>query len=140
MDRKIRRLLFGVALVAFMVLALPAFGQADPPPVDEGVVFNLAWLSATIGFFLPLVISFFKRQNWSTQVKRIVSLFIAAVVGVVTVGFQAEWVFGSASDFLQLAANSVVDIFVVSQVAYLSFWKDTAPERALENIGSGPAV
>lgn len=136
MDRKIRRLLFLGALFAFMLVALPASGQTEPPPVSEGVIFNLEWLNVTIGFFLPFVISAFKRRQWSIQVKRIVSFFIAAIVGVVTVGFQAEWVFASAQDFLKLAVNSVVDIFVVSQVAYLSMWKDTAPERALESIGS----
>lgn len=98
------------------------------------VVFDLAWVGAVIAFFLPLLTSFVKRQNWSDQTKRVVALIVAAVVGVVNVGVQEGWEFGA--DMLSLVVFSIAEVYTVAQVAYQNFWKDTAPERTLAAVGS----
>lgn len=99
-------------------------------------VFDLAWVGAVIGFFLPLVTSAVKQQTWGTQAKRVLALVIAAIAGVVNVGVQAGWEFASAGDFIQLAVFSVVDVYVAAAVVYRNFWEDTKAETSLAAIGS----
>lgn len=141
MRRQIARLLtvlMGVAslmLVATIALA----STSEDAPVEPGVTFDLDWIAGVVGFFLPLLISLVKRVEWSTQVKRGIALVASIVAGVVTVGVQAGWDVGTPTEFIQLAFNSVTQVWVVSSVAYNAFWSDTGVERALESAGSKTA-
>ena len=101
------------------------------------VVFNLAWIGAVIGFFLPLVISFVKNASMSTQVKRVLALVISAIAGIVSTGIQAQWSFASPGEFAQLTLFSITDIYVLSAVIYRNFWEGTSIEVALEGAMSG---
>lgn len=102
--------------------------------METTAVFNLAWVASVVGFFLPLLISFLKRAEWSTQTKRIVALATSVVAGIITVGVQLGLNFDEG--FLPAIALAVVDVYVVSSVTYGNFWKDTAIERGLESVGS----
>lgn len=104
--------------------------------MDQGMVFDLAWVGAVIGFFLPLVISFVKRAQWSPGAKKWLAVLTSVVVGLVNTGIQAGWDFSSVGQFFQLAVFSVTDIYVLAAVTYQNFWKDTAPETSLAAIGS----
>jgi hypothetical protein len=136
----VRRMLILAWLIALAVLAvaLPALAQDGGVGMPESAVpvFNLAWVAAVIGFFLPLVISFVKRRQWSDKAKRLTAFVISAVAGVVNVGVQAGWVFDTVGQFLGMAAFSIIDVYVAATVIYQSFWKDTAPEAALAAVGS----
>jgi hypothetical protein len=99
------------------------------------VVFDLAWVGAIIGFFLPLLISFMKQQTWSVQTKRVLALVTSLVAGVVNTGIQQGWEFTTAGEFATLAIFSVMDVYVTSAVVYNHFWEDTAPEAKLASIG-----
>lgn len=141
MRRQIARLiivLLGVASLMLAALAALATNTEDVP-VEPGVTFDLSWLAGIVGFFLPLLISLVKRVEWSTQLKRGVALVASIVAGVVTVGVQAGWDVGTPTEFVQLAVNSVTQVWVVASVAYNSFWSDTAIERGLESAGSKAA-
>ncbi len=107
------------------LISIPVFAQAEG---GEGSSFNLIWVNGLVAFFLPLVISFFKKQSWSPQATRVFALVISGVVGVVTVGSNSGWDFASTSEFFKLIIGSITEIWVVAQVAYLSFWKGTTPE------------
>lgn len=136
----VRRMLILAWLIALAVLAvaLPALAQDGGVEMPESAVpvFNLAWVAAVIGFFLPLVISFVKRRQWSDQAKRITAFVISAAAGIVNVGVQAGWVFDTIGQFLGMAVFSIIDVYVAATVIYQSFWKDTAPEAALAAVGS----
>lgn len=124
-----------VALAALVVLfALPAFAQEEGGAVPP--VFDLTWINATIGFFLPLVISFLKRANWSQNAKKTFALVVSAVAGVVSVGVEAAWDFAGAAEFAQLAVASITQVWVTAQAFYLGFWEDRSLERTLESVGS----
>jgi hypothetical protein len=41
--------------------------------------------------------------------------------------------------FLQGALLAIIDVYVVSAVAYQNFWKDTPIEKSLESVGSPKA-
>lgn len=121
-------------VVGLMVLALPALA-ADEPLASTDVVFDLVWIGGTIAFFLPLAISFLKRQSWSTQTKKYFAFGISALAGVVNTGIQAAWAFDSVGQFASLTALSVVDVYVASSVIYRNFWEGTSPEQALASVG-----
>lgn len=108
-------------------------------PAEPAVAFDLAWIATLVGFFLPLLISFVKRSNWSTQAKRILALTTSIVAGLVTVGLKLGLEFTEPAAFAQGALLAVVDVYVVSSVAYANFWKDTAIEKSLESAGSPKA-
>ena len=120
-----------LALVLFMGLALPALAQTGDDAA--AVSFDWAWLNAVVAFFLPLAISLLKKSAWSTQTKKVFAFLVSAVVGVVTVGFDQGWAFTHFAEFLKLGIASITQIWVVAQVAYLSFWQETKPETALAN-------
>lgn len=141
MRRQFARLiivLLGVASLMLVALAALATNTEDVP-VEPGVTFDLSWLAGIVGFFLPLLISLVKKAEWSTQLKRGVALAASIVAGVVTVGVQAGWDAGTPTEFVQLALNSVTQVWIVSNVAYNAFWSDTAIERGLESVGSKTA-
>ncbi len=119
------------AFTLFMFLALPAMAQTG----EEVGSFDWAWLNAILAFFLPLAISFLKKASWSPQVKRVFAFVISAALGVVTVGFNQEWAFASTSDFFKLTLASITQIWIIAQVAYMSFWQDTKTEVALATSG-----
>lgn len=98
------------------------------------VAFDLAWVAAVLGFFTPLLISLIKRVHWSRAIKQAVSLTVSAVVGVVNVGVQAGWSYGSVGEFLTLAVLSVIDVYVVASVVYRNFWEATPVNEALEQV------
>lgn len=131
------RLILVVAL-ALMVIALPAAAQSDEPAAPADVVFDLAWVAAIIGFFLPLLISLVKRADWSLAAKRAVAFVSSVVAGLVNVGVQAGWEFNS--DFYALAVFSIIDVYVSASVIYQNFWKDTAVDTSLTNVGSSAPV
>lgn len=135
MSKRTRRAVLVVAVLAFMALALPALAQEDGGAIPP--VFDLTWINATIGFFLPLLISALKSANASTNTKKTIALVVSAVAGVVSVGVQAGWEFASAVEFAQLAAASITQVYVAGQAFYLGFWEDKPIEASLEQLGSG---
>jgi hypothetical protein len=108
-------------------------------PAEPAVAFDLAWIATLVGFFLPLLISFVKRSDWSTQAKRWLAVVTSIIAGLVTVGLRLGWSIDDPAGFAQGALLAVVDVWVVSAVAYQNFWKDTAIERAVESVGSPKA-
>lgn len=98
------------------------------------VAFNLTWMAGVIGFFLPLLISLFKKATWSQRTKKIFALVVSAVAGVVNVGMQAGWVFSTIGEFVVLAVYSIIDVYVVASVLYKSFWEGSAPETKLAEV------
>lgn len=138
---KLRRLLWLViaVLTIMVVFALPAFAQ-DAETVAETPLFDLAWVGLVIGFFLPFLTSLLKRDQWSTQAKRILALVVAAVAGTVNVGVQAGWEFDNPGAFLQLTAFSVIEVYTAAAVVYRNLWEGTAPEEAATAVGSDPNV
>lgn len=96
--------------------------------------FDLVWLSGIIGVGLPLLISFVKKADWSTQAKRALAVVASLVAGAVAVGVEAGWALDG--EFFKLAVLSVVEIYVVASVTYQNFWKDTAVETGLSSVGS----
>lgn len=108
-------------------------------PAEPANAFDLAWIATLVGFFLPLLISFVKRQNWSTQTKRVFALVTSAVAGLVTVGLKLGLEITDPAGFAQGALLAIVDVYVVSAVAYQNFWKDTGIEKSLESVGSPKA-
>lgn len=134
-----RLLLVLSVLVLTLWVALPAFAQeGDPGDIPAETQFDIPWLAGLVSFFLPLVISFVKRADWSQSTKKVFALVVSAIAGVIMVGFDAGWSLSPFGDFLKLALANITGIWVVSQVAYLSFWEDTGIERNLEAVGSGP--
>lgn len=135
--RKLRKLtiLLASSLLMMVVFALPALAQ-DGTEVVGNPLFDLAWVGAVIGFFLPLVISFVKRSQWSTGAKQATALVVSAIAGVVNVGVQAKWQFDSAAQFLQLAAFSITDVWVTATVIYNNFWDGKTIDRTLASVGS----
>ncbi len=111
------------------LISIPVLAQDG----GGGSMVDLIWVNGVLAFFLPLVISFLKNQSWSPQVTRVFALVISAVVGVVTVGASSMWEFNATSDFFKLIITSITEIWVVAQVAYLSFWKGTTSEVKASN-------
>lgn len=134
---KLRRVLTLVMMVlaAMVVLALPALAQ-DVEEVEAEPIFNLIWVGAVVAFFLPLLISFVKRAQWSPGAKKTLAFIVSAAAGVVVVGVQAGWEFDNVGAFLQLSAYSIIEVYVAGQVIYEKFWKDTALDRGLTSVGS----
>lgn len=128
-------MLLGMVAAVVLFVALPAFGQEDGGAIPP--VFDLTWINATIGFFLPLLISALKSANASNSTKKTIALAVSIVAGVVSVGVQAGWEFASAIEFAQLAAASITQVFVAAQAFYLGFWEDKPLEASLERLGSG---
>lgn len=132
--RRLVRLI--IAVMVFMLMALPAIAQEVEEAVEQPA-FDLVWINGLVAFFLPLLISFLKRAEWNQQLKKTFALIISVIAGIVTVGVGAGWTLDPFGDFLKLALASVTQIWVVAQVAYLSFWEDTAVEAKLEDVNSG---
>lgn len=125
-------------VMAFMIVAIPVMAQ-EGEVVEEVVgapAFDLVWLNGLIAVFLPLAISFFKRSAWAPTTKKVLAVGISAMVGVVTVGVDAGWSLDPFGDFIKLAVASVTQVWIVAQVAYLSFWEGTKVEGTLKKIGS----
>jgi len=100
------------------------------------VVFDLAWVSAVIGFFLPLVISFLKKVTWSDGLKKTLAILMCAGAGLVNTGVQAGWAFGTLGEFVSLAVFSIMDVYVTATVIYTNLWKGTNIDTALAGIRS----
>lgn len=135
-----RKLLVVLMALAFMMIASPALAMAEVDPEAAAQAIDWAWLNGVVAFALPLAISFFKKAEWSVMTKKVFAFLLSAVVGVVTVGFNQGWDFVSIADFARLAVLSISQIWVVAQVAYLSFWQDSKPEVALANMGASDKV
>lgn len=140
MSKRKKLLSLVMAVLALtVVFALPAFAQdAEAEAATNTPIFDLAWVGAVIGFFLPLLTSFIKKNQWSIQAKRAIAIVTATIAGVVNVGVQSAWDFDSPAAFLQLAVFSVMDVYIAASVIYGNFWKDTGIETSLAAVGSGP--
>lgn len=101
----------------------------------ENAPLDLAAWSAVVGTLLPLVISLVKSANATTQVKRAVAVIVSIVASVVTTGAVEGWNFADGGSFWQLLIWSFTPIYALSQTTYQGFWKDTAIETSLENVG-----
>ncbi len=92
--------------------------------------------SALVGALLPLVISFVKKAEWSSQTKKLVAAGLSLVAAVITVVVTE----GSLSFELLLA--SVGTIFALAKTTYDGFWEDTSVDttltRAMSNSDSPP--
>lgn len=95
----------------------------------------IAWSSA-IGSFLPLVISFLKGASWSDRAKRNFAMVISIVASVVTTAAVEGWSFGDPQTFFGQLVISFGNIQALAQTTYQGFWKDTALETSLENVGA----
>lgn len=133
-----RRVLILLVLVAMMMfLTVPAMAQVVEEQPE--VVFSLAWVGGVIAFFLPFLTSFLKRDEWDTQLKKMVALAVAAIAGVVNVGVQAGWKFDGIGDFFGLVVFSIINVYVAAAVIYKELWEDTPIESALSNVKVLPA-
>lgn len=94
----------------------------------------VAW-AAIIGALLPLVISTFKQNTWSTQVKKYVAVAVSAVAAVVYTGAAEGWDIASLGDFWSYIIASFAGIYAIAQTTYLGFWEDSAIEVRLSSTG-----
>jgi hypothetical protein len=89
---------------------------------------NIALL-VVAGLFVPSIVSFLKKQDWSTRVKTILSV---AVAFAVTAGVMA--VQGSFDNWDDFVANLSV-IYATSTVVYNTYFDKTALNEWLTSIG-----
>lgn len=82
----------------------------------------LVAISGIVGALLPLVISFVKSVNWSTQTKKTTAVIVSVVAAVITTWATEGWT--EWEDFV----ISATTVFTTAQVTYLGFWEDTVPE------------
>ena len=90
-------------------------------------------ISAVIGVALPLVISLLKNvgSGWNTQVVRLFSFAIAAIVAVVQTGVEMGW---TALDINTILSSFTV-IYALAQTTYKGLWEGTKIEAALASTG-----
>lgn len=138
LSKRLVRLML-LVLVLVVAFAIPAWAQEVEEVVEEPA-FDLVWINGFIAFFLPLFISLVKKASWDQGAKKALAIVVSAVVGVVTVGVEAGWTLSPFGDFLRLALASITQVWLVAQVAYLSFWEGTQVEQAAEDVGSGGTV
>lgn len=92
--------------------------------------------SALVGILLPGLVAIINHENWKSWIKAIIALAASVVVGTVTAllsgGFSgATWV------------QAVGVVFVASQVAYHTWWKNSDISSWIErsvNVISGKTV
>lgn len=88
-------------------------------------------IAGTIGMLLPPVISFLKKQEWATQAKKRLSLFVCIVAAVASYFVQqGGWV--GIEPFLR----DLSVIYALAQTTYTGFWEDTALEVRLAQLRS----
>lgn len=88
-------------------------------------------LPGIVGMVLPLVISFLKRQQWASQVKKVFAFIVCIAAAVIAYFAQhGGWV-----GWEQLFADFAV-IYALAQVTYSGLWQDTAVEVRLSQVGS----
>lgn len=81
---------------------------------------------------VPLVVSFVKSEQWTRKAKQYVAIGVAAVIGFLTVlSTQGT----AALSNPQAIASALVEVWVTSQVAYLSFWEGREVEQRIASIG-----
>lgn len=88
--------------------------------------------AALIGFIAPLIVSFLNQEHWSSQVKQIVAIVVAALLGVLTVyltGVPVNW---------HSIGTSVAVVYAVSQGIYALIWKPSGVAPAIESATSAP--
>ncbi len=93
--------------------------------------------SATVvaGFVVPFIVSFIKRENWSAEVKHIISLVVSVVTGVVIVVVDR----GVAWNWQEMVASSAV-IFTIANTFYSQYFGYTPINSKLERLTIGEAV
>jgi hypothetical protein len=84
-------------------------------------------VSAIVGALLPIVVSIVKKEAWSTQIKRVITIVLAMIAAVVTTGVAEGW---TELSFANLTASATL-IFVAANTTYNGFWSDTTVDRAL---------
>lgn len=90
--------------------------------------------AAALGFVAPLVSSVINQQHWSTQVKQIVALVVAVVLGAIGVlisGADLSW-----NNFAAVLAVAVG----ISQAAYAAIWKPIGVAPKIEAATPGAPV
>jgi len=75
------------------------------------------WLNGAIGFFIPILIEWLKKKNWSRFYK-----FLLALASCVVAGFLSCYFMGRF-DVKDIPA-SIIFIFGVAQITYETFWKE----------------
>jgi hypothetical protein len=84
-------------------------------------------VSAVVGVLLPIIVSVVKKEAWSTQLKRVITIVLAVAAAIVTTGVSQGW---TELTFANLMAASTV-IFVAANTTYQGFWSDTTVDKAL---------
>lgn len=87
-----------------------------------------AWL---VGFIAPIIVSVISKQTWTSQRKRLVSVGVAIVLGVVTLIVQGA--FSTLGEWTwQTPVTVIVLVVGASQAAYALLWKPTGVADKVE--------
>lgn len=98
-------------------MTIPDFGE------------NAALWAIIIGFMLPALIAFVNQVDWSSQSKGIVALISSLVAGTGTAYFAGQW---QPEDVVR----SIMIVLILSQIAYVTFWKPTRIAPSIEQATS----
>lgn len=94
---------------------------------------NLFLWSAVVGFFVPPITDFLKRQSWSSEIKGIVSFAVSVVAGVGTAYFNGDL---TGKDTI----TAVLIVLVSSQFFYRNLFRPTGISNAISKATGGPEV
>lgn len=79
---------------------------------------SLTQISAGVGFLLPLVIAWIKREKWSRPLQTVFATAACALAAVITTYFQGKFNIHDLS-------TSVITIFLMTKTSYMAVWKPT---------------
>jgi len=83
------------------------------------------WL-LVVGTLVPLVVAAVEQAHWSTPVRAVVGMVIAAAAGVIT-----TWIVGDVDDTRSLVIGALLTL-VTSIATYLGFWRPTGIAPRIE--------
>ena len=90
---------------------------------------NAALFAIIIGFALPALIAFVNQSTWSSQLKGIVAFISSVIAGAGTAFFAGQW---NGEDIVR----SVMIVLIMSQIAYVTFWKGSGIAKSIEQATS----
>jgi len=92
---------------------------------------NALPLSLCLGFIMPFIVSFIKKETWSVKVKHGVSIAVAFVLAIVTTVVTGGAHVTTWAEF----ATTFGVIFALANVLYTQWFKDTAFEQFFAKRG-----
>lgn len=88
---------------------------------------TLVIISVIQGILLPVVVSFLKGQQWSTNVKFLFSIGVSIAVAAVTLFVESNF------DWKFLVANAAT-VWASAQVVYQTWFKETSVQSKLAQM------